>query len=51
MDSVLITGVSTGIGLETAKYLKALGYHIFGFGSQVKQAAALEQEMGQGLQH
>lgn len=49
MDSVLITGVSTGIGLETAKYLKALGYHIFGSVRKSNEAAALEQEMGLGF--
>lgn len=49
MDSVLITGVSTGIGLATAKHLKSLGYHVFGSVRKAAEAAALEKEMGPGF--
>ncbi len=49
MQSVMITGVSTGIGLATAKYLKELGYHVFGSVRKADDAARLEKEMGTGF--
>lgn len=49
MDSVLITGVSTGIGYATAKYLKDLGYHVFGSVRTSQEAEKLEKEMRSGF--
>ncbi len=47
--SVLITGVSTGIGYATAKYLKDQGYHVFGSVRKYDEAEKLEKEMGPGF--
>lgn len=49
MQAVMITGVSTGIGLATTKYLKELGYHVFGSVRKPEDAARLEKEMGPGF--
>jgi len=49
MKAVMITGVSTGIGLATAKYLKELGYHIFGSVRKAEDAVRLDKEMGPGF--
>jgi len=49
MNAVMITGVSTGIGLATTKYLKELGYHVFGSVRKSEDAARLEKEMGTGF--
>lgn len=49
MNAVMITGVSTGIGLATAKYLKGFGFHIFGSVRKPEDAAKLEKEMGPGF--
>ncbi len=49
MQAVLITGVSSGIGYATAKYLKGLNYHVFGSVRSPEDAARLENEMGPGF--
>jgi len=49
MNAVMITGVSTGIGLATTKYLKELGYHVFGSVRKSEDAVRLEKEMGTGF--
>ena len=49
MNSVLITGVSTGIGLTTAKYLQSQGFHVFGSVRKQTEADDLEKDMGPGF--
>ena len=49
MKAVLITGVSTGIGYSTAKYLKDQGYHVFGSVRTPEDAARLEKDLGGGF--
>ncbi len=49
MKAVLITGVSTGIGYSTAKYLKDQGYHVFGSVRTPEDAARMEKELGGGF--
>lgn len=49
MNSVLITGVSTGIGLATTHYLKDKGFHVFGSVRNAEDAVRLEKEMGSGF--
>lgn len=49
MQAVMITGVSTGIGLATTKYLKELGFHVFGSVRKAEDAARLEKELGPGF--
>lgn len=49
MQAVLITGVSTGIGYASAKYLKDKGFHVFGSVRSPEDAARLEKEIGPGF--
>ena len=42
--SVLVTGCSSGIGLATARLLKARGYRVFATARQAKDVAMLEGE-------
>jgi NAD(P)-dependent dehydrogenase (short-subunit alcohol dehydrogenase family) len=45
-DTVLITGVSTGIGAAAARIAAAHGAHVFGSVRNLKSAAALQQQLG-----
>ncbi len=45
-QTVVITGVSTGIGLATARFLAARGFHVFGSVRRPEAAAALVAELG-----
>ena len=47
MKYVIITGVSSGIGLDAARYLIGKGYHVFGSVRKETDAARLEQEFKQ----
>jgi len=44
--SVVITGVSSGIGEATARYLTQHGYHVFGSVRRESDADALKMELG-----
>jgi NAD(P)-dependent dehydrogenase (short-subunit alcohol dehydrogenase family) len=46
MKHVVITGVSTGIGLAAAEELAGHGYHVFGSVRKPKDGAALSQRFG-----
>lgn len=46
MKTVVITGVSTGIGYEAAKLLTAVGYHVFGSVRQPADADRLQAALG-----
>ena len=46
LKSVVITGVSSGIGLATAKALLARGYQVFGSVRKAADAQRLQQELG-----
>lgn len=46
MRTVVITGASTGIGYETAKYLLEHGYHVFGSVRKNSDAERLQRELG-----
>ncbi len=46
MNYVLITGVSSGIGLDTAQQLLEHGYHVFGSVRQADDAEKLSQKFG-----
>lgn len=46
MKTVVITGVSTGIGWSCAKVLMKNGYHVFGSVRKEADAKALQQEFG-----
>ncbi|GAA4380558.1 SDR family NAD(P)-dependent oxidoreductase [Hymenobacter koreensis] len=48
--SILITGVSTGLGLATARAFLASGYRVFGSVRQATDAARLQQELGAQFQ-
>ncbi|MEM8584967.1 MAG: SDR family NAD(P)-dependent oxidoreductase, partial [Bacteroidota bacterium] len=43
MPTALITGVSTGIGLATAKKLLALGWRVYGSVRRADDAKALQE--------
>ena len=45
---VVVTGVSTGIGLETTKLLIANGYRVFGSVRKQTDAERLQKEFGEG---
>lgn len=47
MKSVVITGVSTGMGRATAEYLAERGYHVFGSVRREKDAAELQQKLAE----
>jgi len=47
--SVVITGVSTGIGYATAKELIARGYHVFGSVRKEADGARVQQELGKAF--
>lgn len=47
MPSVLITGTSTGIGLETTKALAARGWRVFATMRDLSKAGALERSLDQ----
>ncbi len=49
MKSILITGVSSGIGWSTATLFLAKGYRVFGSVRTQKDAQRLESEFGQGF--
>lgn len=49
MKSVLITGVSTGIGFATTKALLGKGYRVFGSVRRQEDAERLKQELGAGF--
>ena len=42
---VVVTGASSGIGLETAKAFAALGWHVIGQGRDAGRSAAAEAEI------
>jgi len=44
--SVVVTGVSTGIGLATARLLAARGFHVFGSVRRPEAAEPLSRELG-----
>jgi len=46
MKSVVITGVSSGIGLECSKYFAANGYRVFGSIRTEEDAAKAQKEIG-----
>ncbi|MGE0341249.1 MAG: SDR family oxidoreductase [Xanthobacteraceae bacterium] len=46
MKSVVITGVSTGIGETTAKYLASQGFKVYGSVRKPEDGARLKQEIG-----
>src|SRR5688572_25829947 len=46
MKSVVVTGVSTGIGWSTAKVLLAAGFRVFGSVRRAEDAARLAGELG-----
>ncbi len=45
-DSILVTGVSSGIGLTTAKYLLSRGFHVYGSVRRGAGPAELTKEPG-----
>ena len=45
MRSVVVTGVSTGIGLATTKALIAAGYHVYGSVRKQQDLERLESEL------
>ncbi len=45
---VVITGVSTGIGMETTRFLIAKGYRVFGSVRKREDADRLQKQMGEG---
>ena len=47
--SVVLTGVSTGIGLWTTKVLLARGFRVFGPARRPADADLLQREVGQGF--
>jgi NAD(P)-dependent dehydrogenase (short-subunit alcohol dehydrogenase family) len=49
MKSVVVTGVSTGIGLGTARVLVAEGYRVFGSVRRPADADRVKQELGEGF--
>lgn len=49
MKSIVITGVSTGIGYDVAKTLVGYGWRVFGTVRQQADADRLQQEMGVGF--
>lgn len=49
MSSVVITGVSTGIGYATAKTLLSHGYHVFGSVRKSADAQRLQEELGEAF--
>lgn len=46
LKSVVVTGVTTGIGLATAKGLIVAGFHVFGSVRDRKAALSLRQDLG-----
>lgn len=46
MPSVVVTGVSTGIGRATAELLVQRGFHVFGSVRQLRHAELLQGELG-----
>ena len=49
MEYVLITGVSTGIGYATTKYLLEQGFHVFGSVRTEDDAIRLKNEFGKSF--
>ncbi len=49
MKSVVITGISTGIGYGTAAELCRRGYRVFGSIRNDDQAERLQRELGEGF--
>lgn len=49
MKSIVITGVSTGIGYEAAKMLVGRGWQVYGSVRRQADADRLQQELGQGF--
>lgn len=50
MKTVVVTGVSTGIGQGTARVLAKAGFTVFGSVRKPEDAAALKQELGEAFQ-
>ena len=50
MKSVVVTGVSTGIGETTAKYLAAQGFKVYGSVRKPEDGARLRQEIGSNFE-
>ena len=42
--SAIVTGASSGIGLEISRKLGAMGYEVFGFGRDFRQEPLWEEE-------
>ena len=49
MQSVLVTGVSTGIGWGITKALLQYGVRVFGSGRRAQDAAWLSKKFGEGF--
>ena len=49
-QNVIITGVSSGIGKETARCLAKHGYRVFGSVRKIADAQALQSELGERFQ-
>ncbi len=49
MKSIVVTGVSTGIGRATAEFFAARGFHVFGSVRKAADAAPLAQKLGQAF--
>ena len=46
-QNIIITGVSSGIGKETARCLAKHGYRVFGSVRKIADAQALQSELGE----
>lgn len=46
----VVTGASSGIGLETARALAAQGFRVFGIGRDAGRCAAAQAELGSGVE-
>lgn len=49
--TAIVTGASSGIGLEISRTLCGLGYQVFGFGRNFERPEFLEAETAEGLFH